>query len=318
MKIIALAHYYLPENRAGAELMLHAMLSELVTAGHEVDVVVTLGSGEPSNIDGVNVFPGAKWESLLRERGRYNVGVTHLMEADKLHAWGLAMKTPVVQLVHNTNRQTETSLARGWPLLVFNSHWIAKHFRRWSSKPVVVHPPVDPGEFRTTPGGHVTLVNMIPEKGSELFYKLAKLLPDVPFLAVEGGYLQHAQVREDLPNVTWQPNTANMRDDVYARTKVLLVPSSYESYGMVGVEAAASGIPAVAHPTEGLLESLGNAGTFIDRSFADSWAIHISQLFTDNAYYADQSDKMRSLSEHRNRERAEQLREWVKKVEAFG
>lgn len=49
------------------------------------------------------------------------------------------------------------------------------------------------------------------------------------------------------------------------------MPSVYESYGMVGIEAAHSGIPTIAHPTPGLLESLSYAGTYADRDDLDTW-----------------------------------------------
>src|SRR5690606_11841974 len=128
----------------------------------------------------------------------------------------------------------------------------------------------------------LTLVNPIPAKGSATFYALAERMPDFHFLAVEGGYLRHEQVRrDDLANVTWQPHTNNMRRDVWSRTRVLLVPSDYESYGMVGVEAMHSGIPVVAHPTPGLRESLASAGTFVDRDDVDGWEAAIRRLYND-------------------------------------
>src|SRR5690606_33938789 len=57
----------------------------------------------------------------------------------------------------------------------------------------------------------------------------------------------------------------DMRQRVYARTRVLLMPSSYEAWGRAGGEALARGIPVVAPPTPGLCEALGDAGIFVDR-----------------------------------------------------
>ncbi|MFE4971343.1 glycosyltransferase [Kitasatospora sp. NPDC056651] len=54
-----------------------------------------------------------------------------------------------------------------------------------------------------------------------------------------------------------------MRERVYARSRVVLMPSSHESWGRVGVEAFASGIPVIAHPTPGLAECLGHAGIYV-------------------------------------------------------
>jgi glycosyltransferase involved in cell wall biosynthesis len=71
-----------------------------------------------------------------------------------------------------------------------------------------------------------------------------------------------------------------MRDDVYARTRVLLMPSERETWGRVGVEAMCSGIPVIAHPTEGLRESLGVAGMFVDRDDVAGWVRTVHKLMT--------------------------------------
>jgi len=62
------------------------------------------------------------------------------------------------------------------------------------------------------------------------------------------------------------------------------MPSEYESWGRVGVEAMASGIPVIAHPTPGLQESLGDAGVFVDRNDIDGWERAIRRLLTPRAY----------------------------------
>ncbi|MFI1769152.1 glycosyltransferase family 4 protein [Streptomyces sp. NPDC020800] len=62
-----------------------------------------------------------------------------------------------------------------------------------------------------------------------------------------------------------------MREHVYSRSRVMLMPSLYESWGRVAVEAFASGIPVIAHPTPGLVESLGEAGIFAYRDDLNAW-----------------------------------------------
>lgn len=88
---------------------------------------------------------------------------------------------------------------------------------------MVVHPPVEPHRHRTTSGDMVTLINPIPRKGSDVFYALAERMPDTKFLAVEGAY--GPQDIRDLPNVELVRHTTRMREDVWSRTKVLLIPS---------------------------------------------------------------------------------------------
>jgi glycosyltransferase involved in cell wall biosynthesis len=103
-----------------------------------------------------------------------------------------------------------------------------------------------------------------------------------------------------------------MRDDVYARTKLLLMPSDYESWGRVGVEAMASGIPVIAHPTEGLTESLGDAGTFIHRDDIPAWCDAITRLLKPRAWgAASKKAKARSAE----LDPARDLATWVQALE---
>ena len=63
-----------------------------------------------------------------------------------------------------------------------------------------------------------------------------------------------------------------------------------ESYGRVAVEAACCGIPTIAHPTPGLVESLGEAGIFVDRNDHARYAAEIERLMSDDLYYRKRSD----------------------------
>ncbi|MBQ1163612.1 glycosyltransferase, partial [Streptomyces sp. A73] len=76
-----------------------------------------------------------------------------------------------------------------------------------------------------------------------------------------------------------------MAERVYGRTRVLLMPRSYESWGRAGCEALASGIPVEAHPTPGLCESLGEAGVYVDRNDLDGYEAVLRKLLEDPAEY---------------------------------
>jgi len=84
-------------------------------------------------------------------------------------------------------------------------------------------------------------------------------------------------VVEGIPNLSYLPNTPDIRS-VYSQTGILIIPSEYESWGRVGVEAMASGIPVIAHPTEGLKESLSYAGLYCDREKVEDWVEMIRAL----------------------------------------
>ena len=77
---------------------------------------------------------------------------------------------------------------------------------------------------------------------------------------------------------------------MYAKTDILLIPSKEESWGRVAVEAMSSGIPVIANPTPGLVESCGEAGIFCKRNDIDSWVREIRRLKTDSEYYKTKSD----------------------------
>src|SRR5690606_16537630 len=109
------------------------------------------------------------------------------------------------------------------------------------------------------------------------FWRIARRLPEVSFLAVRGGYGTQQIPRRVPRNVEIIDHVAAERMDelVWSRTTILLAPSLRESWGMGAVEAMQRGIPVIAHPASGLLESLGQAGCFVDRDDWRRWRAEI-------------------------------------------
>jgi glycosyltransferase involved in cell wall biosynthesis len=108
-----------------------------------------------------------------------------------------------------------------------------------------------------------------------------------------------------------------MRDLVWARTRILLVPSAYESWGRVASEALCSGIPVIAHPTTGLIENLGDAGIFVDRRDTDGWIAALRRLQDPTAYETARGLAL-ARSAEQQRMRVIDERRWVASVEALG
>lgn len=304
-RITVLAHYYLPAHRAGAEIMLHELLKPLVARGHHVTVWAT-DEVEDAEVDGVTVRAGTP------ETVAADVVVSHLKSVPVARKLAKAAGARFVQVVHSAAPWVVKDVRAGADLVVANSEHVARDLR-WRGDMLVVHPPVYADRHRTRPGRRVTLVNPIPAKGAGVFYELARRMPRTPFLAVEGGYQQTEQVRERLPNVRWQPHTADMRRRVWAHTRVLLMPSQEESYGMAAVEAAASGIPTIAHPTPGLQEALGDAGVFVDRADIDGWEVALKELL--GAGWALASKKALARSAEINPR--QEVDTWVRAVECL-
>lgn len=312
--IVARVHLYLPDHCAGAELTLHTLLRVLAERGHDCHVWLT----DPSPttrvyvVDGVTVHPcgsGGDHEQAIRAA---DVVVTHLTAAAHTCAIAHRFGVPLVQLAHNNFENTRAELRQPTSLVVYNSRWLAGSLDApWPS--MVIPPPVLPEDYRTTPGDKITLVNLMEAKGGQLFWRLARDMPDVAFQAVVGGYGQQI-IRHDCPNVTVVEHTTDMRS-VYTETSILLMPSSYESWGRVGVEAMCSGIPVIAHPTPGLQESLGDAGIFISRDCPERWRDTIRGLLADPDDYGAASDA--ALRRAAELDPAELLDQWCETIEGL-
>lgn len=280
MRLLAALPHYPPTSRVGAWLATHQLLAHLAARGHTVTVTTSLGQPGSYTFDGVRVHPRTRARQLMPV---HDVVLSHLggelAIAEQARRHGL----PHVVSAHGNDRFNQHRLNRMRPdLLIANSGTLLESLR-WTGAATVLHPTVRPEQYSTTPGDCITLVNVTPAKGSATFYALAERLPERRFLGVRGGY--GLPDERQLPNVELLDTVEDMRE-VYARTRVLLMPSVTETWGMVGVEAMCSGIPVIAHPTPGLLESLAEAGRFADRDNLDAWAAHIRDLDDVDEYAA--------------------------------
>lgn len=297
MRIVARLHAAPPRHNAGAEWMVWSMFRALVERGHEVTVWLSRygEDHEPYELDGIQVIPLESRLDFATAVHRASVLVSHLENVPSAAALSRGYGKPFVAICHNTFLPTFRDMASGGTsLAVYNSEWMAKeaelHFvdHPKSVRPeasIIVRPPVFAADYVTKPGDRVTLINTNPDKGGLLFHDLAARMPDVKFLAVRGAYGAQTDY-SDLPNVEQVEHISGheMRDKVYGRTRLLLMPSFYESWGRAGVEALASGIPVLAHPTPGLCESLGEGGIFIERQDLDGYEAVIRKLMAPAEY----------------------------------
>lgn len=320
MKIIGYFHLFPGEHNAGSETTVHAALRAMVRRGHDVVVICDRSQTAPYSIDGINVVRPPRrgqqtWlETFVKDA---DLLVTHLDLTSQAMQLAMATKKPLVHFVHN---DAQLKYWRVIPLkaqlVVFNSKWIAEkpedwtyssnenaHKYLWPGPSIAVHPVVEPQHYRCERGEMLTLVNPTPGKGANTVKALAHQMPERKFLAVEGGYGEQIITKpgtnpktEATGNIEWMAHTPDVRD-VFRRTKVLLMPSEYESYGRVGIEAACAGIPTICHPTPGLVEAFGDAGIYIDRNDIAAWYNEIERLLTDEVYYRKRSDIVLALAD---------------------
>lgn len=315
MRVAVFVHFYVPYRCAGSETMLHAMCKELVKNGHEVMVVASVLPEAPPayEYEGINVLAtNIVYGRQNIEAWKPDVIISHHDNTIRAAQISRKLGIPFVFIAHNDMTGIQTMLGLKPSLIVFNTEWLKRKLYTPGMRCMVVHPPVYADQHRTTPGNKVTLVNLNDNKGSGILYELARRMPDIEFLAVEGGHGIQVMPPPDLNNVDFVPHSDDMKNNVWSKTRILIMPSVYESYGMVGVEANASGIPVLAAKTEGLMESQGPTGTFIDRRYVHKFEEVIRRL-TDQHEWEQASAK--ALKRSAELDPAPEMAMWVSELE---
>ena len=144
-------------------------------------------------------------------------------------------------------------------------------------------------------GNCITLVNANQNKGVTQFIDLAKRMPERKFLGVI-PYYGELRLPPSPDNIEWIPFDDDIRN-ILKRTRILVVPSYYESFGRIAVEAMYNGIPVLyskPHPkskypggsTEGMEEWITPAGISCDREKIDEWIDAIVSLDSEETYVA--------------------------------
>jgi glycosyltransferase involved in cell wall biosynthesis len=314
MNILCSIHLYPPKHNCGAEYMLHNIVKHLQGKGHKVRVLLHQANHykitNNYTWDGVDVFPPNA--NLIEGMFRWADAVfTHLDYTRwTIHTAKLYRK-PVFHLIHNSHPYPEIIDAEHQQHIIYNSEWL-KDLLQYKFPNFVITPPIDYRNYDigASTGDKITLINLNKNKGGEIFYEIAKALPNKQFLGVQGSY--DSQLVQNLHNVTYIPNTPDIMI-VYRQTRILLMPSEYESWGMVATEAMCSGIPVICTETPGLKENCGKAGIYVkDRNNIKAWVKAITEL-DDEKNYAAASRKAKARSrEHDPRETLDKFECWFK------
>lgn len=328
MKITCYLHMYPPLHMAGSETTVHAAMRAMAQRGHDVTVIADR-TPEDYEHEGVKVvsLPARGQQQVVRDIARdADILITHLDCTSLAMSLALDVKKPLIHFIHNDAQlsywHVDPRVRYKASLVIFNSRWVAARERfqsdPWSGDQIVIHPIIEPEKYKCERGNKTTLCNPTDGKGAHTIYALSEVMPDYEFLVVEGIYGE--QIAPPNLGDEWvrkHPNVEHMKNDpdfrnVLRKTKVLLMPSNYESFGRCAVEAACAGIPSIVHPTEGLLESLraerqptaeelkggwvSGAGIFCDRADTESWKAQIERLYSDDVYYRSRVDAAMKLA----------------------
>lgn len=308
MSIVALSHGYPPLWNMGGEVSLHRTLKAM---NGEKNVLTRTESKYV--FEGVNVYnintpdvldiyanPYPITKQIVDLGARVVIGQNEL----SLPAVLAARKAEAISVVnvHTPPRYGrgihEAMLAADYA--IYNTHTAAKE---WGEpRALVVHPPTIPATGNiNSKGDAYTLLSSLVNKGVEVVLELAKKYPEQRFIIVRSpaekthGLPNLERRVAKLPNIELHQRVAPEQVHKYLeQTRILLVPSRYETYGMSAIEAAEYGIPSIHVDTPHVREGIGDAAILIEPLDTDAAARGIN-LIEKN--YQSYSDKARNRSE---------------------
>ena len=277
MTLIALSHGYPPLWNMGGEVSLHRTL----VAARGKKIVLT-ATDKPYTFEGVRVekidtpnvldiksAPGPIAQQAKNLGGSIIVGQNEL----SLAAVGVANLIDAVSIVNvHTPPQYGNGIREAMRLTDYAIYNTEVAAREWGEpNALVVHPPINAMPTNTsTKGDAYTLLSSLRNKGVETVLELAKIYPDKRFIIVRSPAepthgLPDIEARAALlPNVELHPRVPPEEVDKYLKqTRILLVPSRYETYGMSAIEAAGYGIPTVHVDTPHVREGIGDGAILV-------------------------------------------------------
>lgn len=255
---------------------------------------------------------------------------TQLEFSPKVVSLAQELNTPVIFFVHDTGPENKWTFkkidkTKGLVEIVFNSQFIREKFENFNQyikkHNTVCYPPFKKGNYLTSSSKKfITMINPVKVKGGKIFEKIVKRLPERRFLAVKGWF----DPKEDDINLEKYSNIVlwEKQDDmrkVYRETKFLLIPSIVkEGFCRVAIEAALSGIPAIASQKGGLPEAIRNGGILIKNPRdINSWVKAIERLDEDEILYRKFSGESRRHARkflvNKSAQRLlEEMQKWIK------
>jgi len=315
MKVLAHIPLYLPHHNSGAETTAHALFKALTKAGHEVKIIL-----EKTSVEEYDGIPVHRMNYLYGDRKKIlnlyewaDVVYTHLGSVGFVdNLTRLFIKRPVVYYAHNSYRSSAVQRGTQYKI-VYNSEWVRDELQKvyGEKRNIVCNPIIDTSSLKKKKKGtKITLINANENKGGYEFRDIARSMPDEEFLIVKGSY--GTQIVTDLPpNVEVVDNTDKMLP-IWEQTKIIVMPSAYESFGRVAVEANYLGIPVVCTPTKGLKESTLNKGNYVMKADIETWVKTIKKI---NAKYPDYKKKAKAIGKEVIEQNKNHCNNFVKFVE---
>lgn len=302
MKILWVIHGYIPILNAGAEFYAHNLNKFLITRGHSIIVLLPK---KYSNYENSNmVYEDIKISIVesTEERNKLiewsDIVMTHLDFTNSVVSY-IKNYRPIVWVSHNTYFDSYKYLNNNPNIsIIYNSNAMNDISKKYfNNDSIVLRPSINlkiQEHTNHSQNSYITLINCNLNKGGHILEKIANEMPDKKFLAITGGYAeQHLTFSK---NVKVLPHTKNIQE-IYEQTRIILMPSSYESWGMVASEAMLNGIPVIANKTFGLEENLDEAGTYCNLTNIEQWKKSIRLLDNEQIYQAKMNKSLKRAEE---------------------
>lgn len=303
--VVALSHGYPPEWNMGGEVSLHRMMQmaqgekhvltktdkEHVFEGvnvHEIDAVNVLNI-QTDTIPIANQLKELKADAVI---GQNELSLAAVHAAKMVGAVSVvSVHTPPLYGRNIAQALREADYA------VYNTRTSAIEWGEPNA--VVLHPPINPMPKETyTKGDAYTLLSSLKNKGVETVIELAKRYKDKRFIIVRSpaepthGLPNIEEVVKDIPNIELCPRVAPEEVEKYFKqTRILLVPSRYETYGMSAIEAAGYGIPTVHVDTPHVREGIGEGAILVPGLNVDATAQAIDTIEVNYNLYSKNARK---------------------------
>lgn len=330
MDILSFTPYYTGSgHNGGAETTLHDVMRYFRNSGHRTTALTSRPFPNQDGfsgyvLDGVMVQGYSSKLDIDAYVPSFDLVVSHLGDAARASMKATQYGKTSVQLIHN-DQEYCVKYAKYADGLIFNTAWVAEAYSGVDALTTILHPPVEPKRYSVeTTREYITLVNLTVgtterlsyDKGAHTFYELARRFPNERFLAVQGGYGDQFIPHDLPPNVSILGHTDNI-NSVYRVSKVMLLPSKYESYGRVPLEAACSGIPSVVTDTEGTSEGIGDAARRCQFGNLDEWEHSLQEVLDNYDDYSYRAARRAALCWRRSLEEFERLDEFLEMLEVI-
>ena len=283
MSLVAFLHGYPPQWSMGGELSTHRTLREIPGS------IVYTECDAPYEFEGVQVRPIRSIEvsRMMADAKEANASVllAHSTLSQRTVQVAKRLGIPSVLAVHAPPRFA-ADLRQAWSRATVKVYNTEAARRAWKDpRGWLLHPPAGTALPELGPREHLTLTSSLLNKGADRVLELARRRPDQRFIIVRSpahkthGAPDFEEKAAEIRNVdVWDRVHPNDMGRLWRETRILLVPSRYETYGLVALEAAWQGIPSIHVKTPDVMEGIGEAAYLLKNFDVDELDRGVTQV----------------------------------------